>query len=165
MTSTLDKDYRRIPCPMCGTVGTVQVKFTTSTFYCTHCGAESFDPWEDQPNQEPKPVQKKVIKGTVVPDPRPPLPSSPSIRDVVEDHYVPYDPQTGKDIIRPDGKKDRYLVSKVFCPKNTEIDNSVFDPATPAAQFYMKIHRKRFKNRRRYDRDLKRRKLPSETVG
>jgi hypothetical protein len=131
--------------------------FATSTFYCMKCGAKAIDPWDNIPEQAP-PVKKRVKKTGIQPDPRPPVPTNAGVRDVVEDFFVPYASREFPFDDDGDVEGKRVLVSRTYCPKVLEKDDSKFDPSTPYAQFYLKYHAKRFKNRRRYNRDLKKRK-------
>ena len=64
-------------------------------------------------------------------------------KNIVEDYYV-----------SPDG--ERTLVSSYECPKPV-VDNRPFDFNTEAARAAFRKYQKKFKNRRRYQRDRERR--------
>jgi hypothetical protein len=68
-------------------------------------------------------------------DPRPDLQEGATVKDIVFDYAM-------------DGNKAVYT-SRVYCPME-EVEAQPFNPNDPNFKFAMKVHRKRFKNRRRY---------------
>jgi hypothetical protein len=153
----LERNFHNLPCPKCTRIGGLQLDFATSTFFCAKCGERNLDPWQPQPRDKTK------TKEPVTVDARPHIPAGAGIRDVVEDFVRPHD-KYGREIVGPSGKSERVLVSRAYCPKTAEEVDEAFDPKTPPAMFYLRLYAKRFKNRRRYDRDIKRRNggLPSK---
>jgi hypothetical protein len=90
---------------------------------------------------------RRRIQRLPINDPRPTIPSDASELDIVEDYYI----------VDVDGKKERRLVSRAYCVK-APFDESLFNPYTTEAQFALYRYAKRFKNRRRYNRDLAKRR-------
>lgn len=146
-------DYRGLSCPHCGEKGTVHIDPSTGRFRCRKCYVSDINPYQEKQAQAKKKL-KPMPKAK--PDPRPALPENWLHSQIVEDYFTPY---TGSDILDTQNVVGavRGQTSKVFLPKEAVVKDEEFDPTTPHAQFYLKQHAKRFKNRRRYDRDLKRR--------
>lgn len=69
-------------------------------------------------------------------DERPHLPDNTPVKDIVFDYTI-------------DNGGTAIYTSRVFCPKET-VEETPFDAQNPTFKFFMKVHRKRFKNRRRY---------------
>ena len=70
-------------------------------------------------------------------DARPAFPATAAVKDFVFD--IGTDEQTGNPT----------FASRTYCPRET-VEATPFDPQDPHFKFAMKLHRKRFKNRRRY---------------
>lgn len=93
-------------------------------------------------------AQKKKI--VIVHQAYPPIPKGAEPEEIVEEHYT-YRDETGY--------PKRVLVGSVYCPKKDVTNpNELFDPTTPAARAALEKYKDRFANRKRYDRDIKRRR-------
>jgi hypothetical protein len=160
------RDHRTLTCPNCYEKGSVYLDPASLSYRCRKCQTAGFDPYKER---EPKAALSQPVSSTATkpkkrrprdtktkPDPRPPIPDNANPMQVVEDTFVPY-MERGFEFT-PVPNATRTIVSRTYCPKNIHPNpNELFDPTTKAAQAYMTMYAKRFKNRRRYDRDLKRR--------
>lgn len=81
----------------------------------------------------------------------PPIPKDASVLDVVEEYMLYED----------DNKQLRkQLVGRVYCPKEkVEYRDELFDPLSESAQKALEKYAKQIKNRRRYQKDVRRRRL------
>lgn len=157
------RDHRKLSCPHCGENGTVYMDSVTSRFRCRKCHVSGFNPYEAAKPRaiaaeaEPKRAKRRPsAMQKPKQDKRPNIPEGALNSQVVEDFFVSYT-MKGMDMTVVPGA-ERAVVSRTYCPKNAvKGGDDLFDPTTKAAQFYLKEHAPRFKNRRRYDRDLKRR--------
>jgi hypothetical protein len=131
-----DFDYRKKPCPKCGVVGQLTLDTISTTFRCNACGQSNIEPYRD-----------KLIGNTETKERPTSVPIKDSGADFVADTYK-YADQRGR---------EREVVVSRYQIAKTPVDNDTFDPNTPEAQFYLRLHAKRFKNRRRYLHDREKR--------
>jgi hypothetical protein len=84
----------------------------------------------------------------------PPVPVTAKEEDVVKVNYTYKDEKNYPHTV---------LVGRVYCPREPVVNgDTLFDPTSPTAQFYLHKYKKRFENRRRYDRELRKRRLKNE---
>ncbi len=144
MSVPTEKDYRKRPCPNCGIIGQIYLDYASAKFACRACEAIDIDPYKEQQQKAaPIPVKKKVApifsSGDFVADERPPIAAGTHFSDIVTDYY---------------DDAHKLVTSRVYCPRIAEKLNEEFDPDTPQAKFIMKLYGAKFKNRRRYNRDI-----------
>ena len=86
-------------------------------------------------------------------DPRPPLPTNikPPLNAIVCDFAM-------------DSDGNAVFASRVYCPKD-EVEETPFDPNSNDFKFAFKVHRKKFKNRRRYMYDTFRKMAQQAETG
>ena len=144
---TLD-DYRKLPCPNCGQVGTIYVEHTSAQFKCRSCHTSGFDPHGKMTKKQPEAVKVPVkaassssVEGYV------PIPAGTAQADIVEEYIT----------VKDNGIPKKKAIRRVYCPRITTKEEP-FDPNDPTFQFqlYLGLAQKG-KNRRRYNQDLIRR--------
>lgn len=88
-------------------------------------------------------------------------PDDASERDIVDEFFVYVDEE---------GKRVRALVGRIYCPKESvRPEDTLFDIMNPIAKYAKHKFRAQIRNRKRYDRDIKRRRVlvgfPEEPKG
>ena len=127
-------------CPHCKSRNTLKIQPFKYTFECTRCKKVGIDPYGHR-------------TAVGVASSYPPIPKTANTIDVVNEYYP---------VLKDDGTIERVLVAKIYCPRIQVKDESLFDPNTPEAKAALVIFHKKIENRKRYNRDIQRRRMKEE---